>query len=264
MNPKLSSQLLELIRRELRLEQPLEFRSEMRGGSLNRVFLLESGDRQLVLKQGLAEEPCGSSWHEEYRLHRQASEGGLAPSILLQDTARKLLVMEYAGEPVQPPVDHLMLQQAANQLAQLHSCAGFLEPRSYQALLQQLLDMPQARQLDLCPQEISAVREIAHQWDGLPGCWCHHDLNPGNLLARQDRLFVIDWEYSGWGNPAFDLASLISSWMLDKAQALSLLHDHAMGITYAEILQAKKLIQLFDRLWYAIYRPGADKARQRC
>ena len=37
---------------------------------------------------------------------------------------------------------------------------------------------------------------------------CHNDLLPANLIAGEDRLWLIDWEYAGMGHPLFDLASL--------------------------------------------------------
>ncbi|WP_196223414.1 choline/ethanolamine kinase family protein [Roseibium sp. RKSG952] len=35
---------------------------------------------------------------------------------------------------------------------------------------------------------------------------CHGDLSPGNLLYSEGRLVLIDWEYSGQSEPAWDLA----------------------------------------------------------
>lgn len=41
----------------------------------------------------------------------------------------------------------------------------------------------------------------------VPLCLCHVDPNPANLIWGEDkRLRWVDWEYSGWGDPALDLA----------------------------------------------------------
>jgi thiamine kinase-like enzyme len=37
---------------------------------------------------------------------------------------------------------------------------------------------------------------------------CHNDPWPGNLLDADGRLYLIDWEYSGMNDPAWDLADL--------------------------------------------------------
>ena len=47
---------------------------------------------------------------------------------------------------------------------------------------------------------------------------CHNDLLPANLLAADDRLWIVDWEYAGIGNPLFDLASVVANARLDTAQ----------------------------------------------
>ncbi|MDB9958926.1 phosphotransferase [Gammaproteobacteria bacterium] len=43
----------------------------------------------------------------------------------------------------------------------------------------------------------------------------HNDLNKTNLLWR-DRLFFLDWEYSSFNNPFFDIASLSNAYNLSK------------------------------------------------
>ena len=43
----------------------------------------------------------------------------------------------------------------------------------------------------------------------------HNDLNKTNLLWR-DRLFFLDWEYSSFNNPFFDIASISNAYNLSK------------------------------------------------
>jgi thiamine kinase-like enzyme len=42
----------------------------------------------------------------------------------------------------------------------------------------------------------------------MPVAFGHHDLLPGNFLDDGRRLWLIDWEYAGFGTPMFDLANL--------------------------------------------------------
>ena len=37
---------------------------------------------------------------------------------------------------------------------------------------------------------------------------CHHDANPGNLLFDGERLWLVDWELAGAGDPFYDLGTL--------------------------------------------------------
>ena len=44
-----------------------------------------------------------------------------------------------------------------------------------------------------------------------PGrCLCRCDTNIGNMVRREGAWASVDWEYAGWGDPAFELADLIS------------------------------------------------------
>jgi thiamine kinase-like enzyme len=44
---------------------------------------------------------------------------------------------------------------------------------------------------------------------------CHNDMMPGNLIDDGDRLWVIDWEYAGIGQPWFDVAGIASNCRFD-------------------------------------------------
>lgn len=45
----------------------------------------------------------------------------------------------------------------------------------------------------------------------LPIVFGHHDLLPGNIIDDGRRLWLIDWEYAGFGTAMFDLANLSSN-----------------------------------------------------
>ena len=39
---------------------------------------------------------------------------------------------------------------------------------------------------------------------------CHSDPNWRNFISHDNRLYVVDWENSGWGDPAFEIADMIT------------------------------------------------------
>ena len=43
----------------------------------------------------------------------------------------------------------------------------------------------------------------------MPIVFGHHDLLPGNFMDDGKRLWLIDWEYGGFGTAMFDLANLV-------------------------------------------------------
>lgn len=46
----------------------------------------------------------------------------------------------------------------------------------------------------------------------------HNDLLPGNFLHDGRRMWLIDWDYAGWGSPLFDLGGLAANAGLDPVQ----------------------------------------------
>jgi thiamine kinase-like enzyme len=60
----------------------------------------------------------------------------------------------------------------------------------------------------------------------LPSVLCHNDLNPKNVLMDSDKLWLIDWEYCGVGDPLFDLAVVVKSHNLDARQTALLLRSY--------------------------------------
>jgi thiamine kinase-like enzyme len=54
----------------------------------------------------------------------------------------------------------------------------------------------------------------------------HNDLLPGNFLHDGQRMWLIDWDYAGWGSPLFDLGGMAANSGLDKAQEAWLLEAY--------------------------------------
>lgn len=65
------------------------------------------------------------------------------------------------------------------------------------------------------PEELGALIDCFDAWQ--PPTWpeppraiCRVDSNWRNFISCDGRLFSVDWENAGWGDPAFDLADLIT------------------------------------------------------
>ncbi|HEY1013700.1 MAG TPA: phosphotransferase, partial [Herpetosiphonaceae bacterium] len=47
-------------------------------------------------------------------------------------------------------------------------------------------------------------------WAPPPPAWCRNDPNPPNFIPAAGRWRSVDWEYSGWGDGAFEIADLLA------------------------------------------------------
>jgi len=68
----------------------------------------------------------------------------------------------------------------------------------------------------------------------LPSVLCHNDINPKNILMDDDRLWLIDWEYVGVGDPLFDLAVVARSHNLNDKQIIQLLAHYDASLPLDE------------------------------
>jgi thiamine kinase-like enzyme len=95
----------------------------------------------------------------------------------------------------------------------------------------------------------------------------HHDLLPGNFLDDGARLWLIDWEYGGFGTPLFDLANIAANGSFAEDQEQALLARYYGSKPSSELQRSfdamKVASSLREALWAMVSNihlsaPGAD------
>lgn len=72
---------------------------------------------------------------------------------------------------------------------------------------------------DQIREDLARIRALADS-DKVPACLCHGDCyNPNFLLDDDNKMYLIDWEYSGMADPAGDLGTFIACSPYDMKQA---------------------------------------------
>jgi len=101
----------------------------------------------------------------------------------------------------------------------------------------------------------------------LPIVFGHHDLLPANFIADETRLWLIDWEYAGFGAPLFDLANVADNAEFDAGQErrlLTLYFEHEPDAALQRSFAAMKVASaLREALWAMVSQihlsaPGVD------
>jgi len=101
----------------------------------------------------------------------------------------------------------------------------------------------------------------------LPLVFGHHDLLPGNFLDDGKRLWLIDWEYGGFGTPMFDLANLAANGTFSGADERLLLETYFAQPVSDELQRTfdamKVASALREAMWAMVSEmhptvPGAD------
>jgi thiamine kinase-like enzyme len=101
----------------------------------------------------------------------------------------------------------------------------------------------------------------------MPVVFGHHDLLPGNFMDDGRRLWLIDWEYGGFGTAMFDLANLSSNGSFGADQDETLLDTYFDGKVTGDLRRAfaamKAASALREALWAMVSdahlkTPGVD------
>jgi thiamine kinase-like enzyme len=83
-------------------------------------------------------------------------------------------------------------------------------------------------------------------------CPCHNDLLPANFLDDGKRIWIIDWEYAGNGNPFFDLGNLAVNLELNE-MACELLLELYFGKSDSKLNAQLQLMKLASDLREAFW-----------
>jgi thiamine kinase len=187
-------------------------------GLSNRSVLLRGARRRYVLRIAEAATPAGVNRERELRLLCAASARHIAPTPLLCDPARGVLITAVAGEAVSSPA----LPELAVLLRAIHALPARGQPLcSADALAHYRRGLaPDTRTARLLQNAAAALRGATETVRGgrSPAVTCHNDLLAANLRSVGSRLLALDWEYACTGDAFFDLA--VCAWERDDETAV--------------------------------------------
>lgn len=162
-------------------------------------------------------------------------------------------------------VDHLLaVHSLTPQQTTLPLAPGVINASTVQEafalVAAQLARIPQSEQ----PGEL---RELYHQmqqrefpaWKPVPSVLCRVDCNLLNFVRQPHRWLSVDWENSGWGDPAFEIADLIThvaNRAVPQARWQWLIEAYAAQSQDAELVLRIQIHRKIRLLWYAarLYR----------
>lgn len=224
----------ELIRRVSRLpiwSGPVSPQA-LAGGATNLNFYVEDGDRKYVVRTGDDIPVHRVMRFNESSAAAAAERIGISPPIIYQE--RGILVMEYVPGRTLGEEDARDRDTLAAMLDLIKRCHHEMEKEIRGPVLAfwpfhavhdyaHTLKEGNSRMVERLPEFIGysdQLEKIAGRGLTVP---CHNDLVAANFLDTGDGIWLIDWDYAGFGNPLFDLAGLASNNQLGEAEERYLL-----------------------------------------
>jgi thiamine kinase-like enzyme len=219
-------------------------------------------------------EQLGADLHAEGEILRVVATAGLAPRVVRCDPSARLLVTHWIasakGDPLVEGRDRTIRRVAA-VLRQLHE----LTPPPGMRVVDFAV---QVRQMETAlPAEaartalaVCAAEVLSQLGPGRADVLCHHDVHAQNLVTdRAGRLWLVDWEYAGLGDPVFDLASCASQLELSAASTRLLCDEYIRAGGTVELTRLDLARWTFDYVQWLWYRglvasgPDAVEAARR-
>ncbi|MBZ9697631.1 phosphotransferase family protein [Mesorhizobium sp. CO1-1-7] len=260
-------------------------RLERLGGLTNLVF--KAGDYCLRIPGKGTEEYINRA--NEAIAAREAAIAGVSPEVLHADAASGLMVTRYiAGAETMSPEKFRERQgspaRAAEAFRKLHA-SGAVFPFRFElfSMIDDYLKVLSTRDVALPAGYHDVVREAESVRSALavrplPLVACHCDPLCENFLDTGERMWIVDWEYSGMNDPLWDLGDLSVEGKFDAAQDEELMRAYFGGearpAERGRIVIYKAMCDLLWTLWGLIqlanenpvddFRAYADGRFARC
>ncbi|WP_339838236.1 phosphotransferase [Paenibacillus sp. FSL R7-0272] len=238
---------------------------ELTGGYTNMTLLLEETDMKRVAK---IYDVNNADAKTEINALRLLTHSGVTPRVydFFEQDERLFVMMDYVpGVNAQTILDQDGLEQGRRMYEQLgkylakevHSVKRDNKDTELPVIMKSAVAVDG---LEFIPTGImSMANEVLSTPDHGEQTLIHGDYGPHNVMFGNDSLFILDWEWAGWGNPLFDVAWVV--WFVhlhypDMAKKLS----GAFLSTYTEHTNIKishdlirsyatsKVIQIMNRI----------------
>lgn len=244
------------------------------GGLSNANLKVIDADRRFMVRLG-ADLPFHHVFREqEVRVSRAAHAAGLSPALLY--VGEGVMVFDYLDARTCDADDvRRNWRRILPLIRQCHATAGrhvagpapffwvFHVIRDYAATLR----AGGSRMADALPEWLSAADRLEAAQVPVPVVFGHHDLLPANLMDDGVRLWLVDWEYGGYGTPLFDLANLAGNAGLPEDDERALLSAYFDGAPDERLWRAYRAMKaaslLRETLWSLVSElhmdaPGVD------
>jgi thiamine kinase-like enzyme len=218
------------------------------GGITNHNFRVEVGNETFVLRIGGEDTRLlGIDRESEHAASRVAAELGLAPEVVAFLEPEGYLVTRFvAGE-----VGQVDIPQVGAALRRLHEGPAipsrfdsFRVVEAYRAIAEER-GVAVPRRFGWASE---TARRIEEHRRGAPILPCHNDLLNANFIGDAGRLWIVDWEYAGMGDPFFDLGNFAVNHELDADGERLLLESYGSGD--AEALTLMRFMSDFrEAMW---------------
>ncbi|HSG50531.1 MAG TPA: phosphotransferase [Rheinheimera sp.] len=235
---------------------PLKVRALSHGES-NQSYYVATQQGEYVLR--CYPEYSAVCLQQELRCQHAAAAKGLAPAPLCLNNHYQVLLSEYISDGCAFDLPQQGEQQLLHTLAAFHQLKVQTPPLDCEQYVKQLVTTlpagvsPDAVLLDALQRAAATLQHAEADM-----VLCHLDLHAQNLLFANNKLWLLDFEYSQLADSSLDLAGLSLHFQLTPAQEQAFISKYAQlrrkkelaGMLSNKLMLAKQVYCGFCWLWY--------------
>jgi thiamine kinase-like enzyme len=226
------------------------------GGITNHNFKVEVGDQAYVIRvSGKDSELLGIDRRHEHLATQMAADIGIGPQVIAF-TAGSLVTRFVEGAPA----EHVDPAAAGDLLRRIH--AGPAIPGRFDSfrIVEAYRVTAEERGVtipDAYAAAAARAAEIEDRRRDVQLCPCHNDLLAANFIDDGKRLWIVDWEYAGMGDPFFDLGNFAANHELDDDGERRLLE--AYGSDDPAALRDMRFMSDFREAMWGVVQQGISE-----
>ena len=234
--------------------------SILAGGFTNGVYLVRADDERYVLRApGQSSELLEINRADERYNAEMAARSGASPEVLDYVDGLDVMVLQFIDGHV-PAVADLQTPDQVRRIAAavgaLHGGPRFNNETDMFAKAKRWLGTCGAHSIrvpdvDSRRGELDAVAG-ALAVNPLPSVPCHNDLAPYNFIDDGDRLWIIDFEFSGNNDPCVDLGLIASEAELDD-DLRKVLCEAYFGVASPSLLARMEMSTVLSNVAWSLY-----------
>jgi thiamine kinase-like enzyme len=227
------------------------------GGITNRNFKVRARGEDFVLRVGGKDTGLlGIDRDVEHEASLAAWRLGIGPEVVAFLEPEGYLVTRF----VEGEAGRVTTPAAAALLRRLHASPPIRGRFDAFRVVETYADTARTHGIAL-PPAFASAKGTADRIEARRGPFaigpCHNDLLAANFIGDGDRLWIVDWEYAGMGDPAFDLANFAVSNGLDAAGDQELLEAYGGAHLHVHVLM-RFMSDFREAMWGLVQEAVAD------
>ena len=201
------------------------------GGMTNRNYLIFSKNNKYVFRKSVEGTSEIISRSNEINNCKKIKELGIDANLLVFNEKTGVKITKYIenAQTLNPDTVIFYLEEVAKTLRKLHTSKiefnnifnPFEEMKKYEELSQKL-NGKFYKDYEEVKKVVFSLKEKMEKLD-IQLVSCHNDTVPENFVKSGNKLYLIDWEYSGLNDPMWDLAAISIESKLSKENEEKLL-----------------------------------------